>query len=91
MKSVLTRYGRILITRHEDSYYAIDDKCSHDDVPLHTGTLNGTVIECCRHGAQFDVRTGECLRMPATEPVETYPIRVMKDADGTAMIQITFS
>jgi 3-phenylpropionate/trans-cinnamate dioxygenase ferredoxin subunit len=57
-------------------YYAIDDLCTHDGGPLAEGTIDGSVIECPRHGARFDVRTGEALRLPATAPVPTYAVRV---------------
>jgi 3-phenylpropionate/trans-cinnamate dioxygenase ferredoxin subunit len=58
--------------------YAIEDRCSHDDGPLCEGDIDadeGTVV-CPRHGATFDIRTGEALTLPAFEPVETYAVRV---------------
>jgi 3-phenylpropionate/trans-cinnamate dioxygenase ferredoxin subunit len=57
---------------------AIEDRCSHDDGPLCEGDWDpdeGVVI-CPRHGANFDLRTGEPLTLPAYEPVETFPVRV---------------
>ena len=42
-------------------FYAIDDRCTHDDGPLGEGRLDGPAIECPRHGARFDVRTGELV------------------------------
>jgi len=59
-------------------FYAIEDRCSHDDGPLCEGELDaddGTVV-CPRHGATFDVRTGQALTLPAYLPVEIYPVRV---------------
>ena len=61
------------------AYHAIDDICTHDGGPLAEGPLEGTVIECPRHGARFDVRTGEVLAPPATVPVPTYAVRVVGD------------
>jgi 3-phenylpropionate/trans-cinnamate dioxygenase ferredoxin subunit len=58
--------------------YAIEDRCSHDDGPLCEGDWDpdeGVVI-CPRHGANFDLRTGEALTLPAFTPVETFPVLV---------------
>jgi len=57
--------------------YAIEDSCSHDDGPLGQGTLVDAQIECPRHGARFDVRTGAAVRMPAAAPIETFPTRIV--------------
>ena len=57
-------------------FYAIEDVCTHDDGPLAEGELEGEEIECPRHGARFNVRTGAALCMPAVEPVECYDVKV---------------
>lgn len=64
----------------EDGYYAIEDACTHDGGPLARGRLEGGVVECPRHGARFDVRTGAALTLPATSPATTYPVRIEGDA-----------
>lgn len=56
--------------------YATGDVCTHDGGILTGGQLENTAITCPRHGAQFDVTTGEVLRMPAFEPIPTYETRV---------------
>jgi len=63
----------------EDGYYAMDDLCTHDGGPLAEGTLEDAVIECPRHGARFDVRSGAVLGLPATAPVPTYAVRIEGD------------
>ena len=60
--------------------YAIDDVCTHDGGPLAEGKLEGCQIECPRHGARFDVRTGAVLCMPAIEPVTTHEVKVEGDS-----------
>ncbi|MCZ6677867.1 MAG: non-heme iron oxygenase ferredoxin subunit [Candidatus Poribacteria bacterium] len=60
-------------------FYAIEDVCTHDDGPLAEGELDGDEIECPRHGARFNVRTGAVLCMPAVEPVECYDVKVEGD------------
>ena len=67
------------------TFYAIDNLCTHDDGPLGNGKLHGTAIECPRHGARFDVRTGAVLRMPAAFPVKAYPTRV---EGGQVMVEL---
>ena len=57
-------------------FYAIDNLCTHDQGPLEQGELEGNEIECPRHGARFDVRTGKALTLPAVFPVKTYPLKV---------------
>lgn len=59
--------------------YAIEDVCTHDDGPLAEGELDGYTIECPRHGAQFDIRDGRVLRLPAVAPVPWYEVRVEGD------------
>ncbi|MGH3094340.1 MAG: Rieske (2Fe-2S) protein [Gaiellaceae bacterium] len=62
-------------------YYAIEDRCSHDDGPLAEGDFDpdeGVAI-CPRHGANFDVRTGRALTLPAYLPVDTFEVRVEDD------------
>ncbi len=72
--------GRALaLFRVGDDYYAVDDVCTHDGGPLAEGDLEGTEIECPRHGARFDVRTGAVTCFPAVEPIATHPVEVRGD------------
>lgn len=57
-------------------FFAIEDVCTHDGEELAGGPLEGNVITCPRHGAQFSLATGEVLTPPAYEPVRTFPVRV---------------
>ena len=50
---------RIAVFNLDGDYYAIEDVCTHDGGPLVEGEiLEGTQVECPRHGARFDIRTG---------------------------------
>lgn len=62
-----------------DQYYCIEDVCTHDGGPVAEGELDGYAIACPRHGAEFDVRDGRVLSMPAVVPVPTYEVRVEGD------------
>jgi len=57
-------------------YFAIEDVCTHDYSSLDEGDLDGEQIICPRHGARFNVRTGEALTAPAYEAIATFPVRV---------------
>ncbi|NNM92371.1 MAG: non-heme iron oxygenase ferredoxin subunit [Candidatus Eremiobacteraeota bacterium] len=65
----------ILLCNVGGEFYAIEDYCTHDGAPLDAGTLNGRCILCPRHGATFDVTTGEALTLPAVMPVPSFPVR----------------
>jgi 3-phenylpropionate/trans-cinnamate dioxygenase ferredoxin subunit len=62
-------------------YFAIEDRCSHDDGPLAQGELNAEqcTVECPRHGSLFDLRTGKPKTLPAYAPVDTFPVHVDDD------------
>jgi 3-phenylpropionate/trans-cinnamate dioxygenase ferredoxin subunit len=60
----------------QGQYFATADSCSHAHEPLSEGWLEGTLIECPRHGAQFCLKTGEAKTLPATEPIEVFPIEI---------------
>ncbi|HLZ69135.1 MAG TPA: non-heme iron oxygenase ferredoxin subunit [Dehalococcoidia bacterium] len=73
----------IALCNVDGAIYAIDDVCTHDEGPLDQGELDGVQIECPRHGARFDVRTGKALRLPAVVPVHTYTVELR---DGAILV-----
>ena len=71
---------RIAVFNLDGEYYAIEDVCTHDGGPLVEGEIiEGCQVECPRHGARFDIRTGEALSMPAFEPTPSYQVQVEDD------------
>lgn len=66
-------------------FFAIGDICSHDDGLVGEGDLNEMHIVCPRHGAEFDIRTGKVMRMPAIVDIPAYPVRLV---DGQIQIGI---
>jgi 3-phenylpropionate/trans-cinnamate dioxygenase ferredoxin component len=66
----------ILVANCDGTYYAIEDRCTHDDGPLAEGRLFRCQVECPRHGATFDVKTGKATALPAFKPVASYAVRV---------------
>ncbi len=73
----------VVIFNLAGSFFSIADVCSHDDGPVGEGRLEGFAITCPRHGAQFDIRTGKVLQMPAVVDIPAYPVKIV---DG--MIQV---
>jgi 3-phenylpropionate/trans-cinnamate dioxygenase ferredoxin subunit len=66
----------LAICNKDGEFYAIDDVCTHDGGPLDQGELEGYNIECPRHGAKFDIRSGRVTALPAIRPLGTYPVKV---------------
>jgi nitrite reductase/ring-hydroxylating ferredoxin subunit len=79
MKWVALDRERVLIANVGGVFYALRDACGHRQAPLSKGTLDGHVIECPLHFAQFDVRTGKLLSGPAAADVPTYEVQVDGD------------
>ena len=69
----------VAVCNVEGTLYAVDDVCTHDEGSLDQGELDGFEIECPRHMARFDVRTGEVTELPAVVPIDTFSVRVEGD------------
>ena len=69
----------------ESMYFVFIDRCSHEDVALSNGFLEGCEIECPKHGSRFDIRTGRCLNAPADTDIATYPTKI---EDGALYAQL---
>jgi len=76
------RLGGLAITlcNVEGEIYAVENNCSHQHYPLSRGELDENVLTCDWHGAQFDVRTGDALTLPAVSAVRTFQVRVEGEA-----------
>lgn len=84
------------------TFYALDRRCTHKNAVLEKGTLDGTILTCPAHCAQFDVTTGEALSNPvpldgsyercpsqAFEPLESlHSWKIKVDADGMLVLAI---
>ena len=78
--------GKVVVVEVEDEeialcnvdgeIYAVANLCTHDNGPLNAGTLYGEEIECPRHGARFNVRSGEVKVLPAIMPLPTFEVQV---------------
>ncbi len=77
---------RIALVRIGADFYAIGDRCSHEDYSLADGEVwpEECELECAKHGSTFDLRTGEPCSLPATRPVPVYDLVV--DGDDVSMV-----
>jgi len=71
--------GKSLALGHcaDGTWGAIDNVCTHDGGVLGEGELEDCMVECPRHGARFELATGEVRALPAVFPVNAYPVRVV--------------
>ena len=75
----------VAIVRTAEGVFAIRDACSHADVLLSEGEVEGCTIECWLHGSQFDLRTGSPLTLPAVVAVPVYEVRLRGEGDATVV------
>jgi 3-phenylpropionate/trans-cinnamate dioxygenase ferredoxin subunit len=60
----------LLVSNIGGKFYVIDGKCSHAGGDLAKGKLEGNTVTCPRHGAKFDVTSGNCLAGPKIGPLK---------------------
>lgn len=66
----------VVVARCGEDIYALQDRCSHAAVELSDGEVEDCAIECWLHGSTFDLKSGEALVLPATEPVATFATEI---------------
>jgi nitrite reductase/ring-hydroxylating ferredoxin subunit len=79
MKFVAVDRERVVLANVDGTFYALRDVCGHRNAPLSRGKLDGCVIECPLHFAQFDIRTGKFVDGPVSADVPAYEVRVEGD------------
>ncbi|MBI1377229.1 MAG: Rieske 2Fe-2S domain-containing protein [Frankiales bacterium] len=70
----------------EGGVHALRDVCSHADVALSEGEVDGCTLECWLHGSRFDVRTGQPSGPPASTPVPVYLVSVEGEGDDAVVL-----
>lgn len=68
--------GAVLLCNVNGTFYAVDDRCTHEDASLYLGCLKGERVHCSLHGGEFCVKTGAPLKEPAEVGLKTYEVRV---------------
>lgn len=84
-KAVVEGIPIVIVKDGEGRLHALGDTCSHADVSLSEGFVEGGHIECWAHGASFDLATGRPLSLPATDPVPVFDIDVV---DGDVLVSV---
>lgn len=85
LQRVRVRDLDLLLVNVDGQFYALNNLCTHEEVPLHLGCVHGKTVRCSLHGSRFDVTTGEPQEEPATEAVRTYAVKV---EDGQVWVEI---
>lgn len=76
---VVIERERIVLANVDGHFYALRDMCGHRNAPLSRGKLDGHIVECPLHFAQFDIRTGKLVDGPISADVPAYEVRVEGD------------
>jgi 3-phenylpropionate/trans-cinnamate dioxygenase ferredoxin component len=86
VKRVLIGDIPVAVVHTEGEFYAVGDTCSHAQVSLSEGEVDGCFLECWLHGARFDVRDGEPSGPPATSAIPTYDIKVEGEGERASIL-----
>lgn len=76
----------VVVVNLGGTIHAFGDVCTHDNGPLGDGDLDGFEIKCPRHGARFDIRTGNAIRGPAFHDIPVFPVKI---ENGSILLGIT--
>ncbi|MBG6190975.1 3-phenylpropionate/trans-cinnamate dioxygenase ferredoxin subunit [Arthrobacter sp. CAN_A212] len=79
LRILIDDYPVAVVKDSEGAIHALGDTCSHADISLSEGDVEGCVIECWGHGSQFDLRSGAPLQLPAYEPVPVFALEIHGD------------
>jgi 3-phenylpropionate/trans-cinnamate dioxygenase ferredoxin subunit len=69
----------VVLANVDGTVYAVMDRCSHEDLPLSDGEVEGSNVACQYHGARFDLATGAARGLPAVKPIKTFPVELRDD------------
>lgn len=88
MKSVEVEGREVIVCNIDGAFLAMERRCGHMNAPLERGTLDGKILTCAMHNAQFDVITGEALSGPVPRDFngETPPPKMAKYLSDVAML-----
>jgi nitrite reductase/ring-hydroxylating ferredoxin subunit len=76
----------VALVRTQGEVFAVGDQCSHADVSLSEGEIDGCTLECWLHGSRFDLRTGAPTGLPAITPVPVYPVSIEGSGDDAVIL-----
>lgn len=79
LRVVLDGVPIAIVRDANDDVHAIGDTCTHGDISLADGFVEGETLECWAHGSAFSLLTGKPQNLPAYEPVPVYPVTIDGD------------
>ena len=79
LRSVMVGANPVVLANVDGAVYAVMDRCSHEDLPLSDGEVEGGNVVCQYHGARFDLATGAARGLPAVRPIKTFPVELRDD------------
>ena len=79
LRSVMLGMTPVVLANVDGAVYAVIDQCSHEDLPLSDGELEGNTLVCEYHGARFNVTSGAPGGLPAVKPLKTFPVEMRED------------
>ena len=79
LRVLIDDYPVAIVKDSMGEIHAIADTCSHADISLSEGEVEGCAIECWGHGSQFDLRSGQPLQLPAYDPVPVFAVAIDGD------------
>jgi 3-phenylpropionate/trans-cinnamate dioxygenase ferredoxin component len=85
---VLVHGVRVAVFHVEGRFFAVDDRCTHQEAYLSDGFVDGCSVECPLHASCFDLRTGVPSAPPATAPVRTHRV-VVRDGEAFVRVEAT--
>lgn len=85
VKSIDLMGRSVLLCHSKGRIFAVENKCSHADEKLECGRMKAGWIACPLHGARFNLETGAAMNPPATQPIQTYDVRII---DGVVEVAI---
>lgn len=85
LKGVMAEDIPVVLANAEGTVCALRDQCSHEDLPLSDGELEGNEVICLYHGARFDVCSGARKTLPAIRPVQSFPVEIR---DGEIFVDV---
>ncbi len=79
LRPVMVGNDPVVVANVDGAIYALQDRCSHEELPLSDGDLEGGVLVCQHHGARFAAATGAPRGLPAVKAVKSYPVEIRDD------------
>ena len=66
----------ILLAKVKDDVYAIENNCTHENLPMGEREIVNREIQCPRHGARFDIKSGKATQIPGVIDLKTYDVKI---------------